>query len=332
MADYKGVLIFSELAQGKMMPLAAELLGIGRRLADELGEGVSAALLGSGVGDVAKELIAFGADKVYVVDDPLLEEYQNDAYTTVLEKICKEINPSIVLLGQTLVGRDIAPILSFKLETGLANDCVELSIDPETKAMLQTRPVYGGAARATVVCETARPQIATVRPKAMNPLERDDSRTGEIIALEAGLEPSMLRTRVVEVKKEQAEGIRLEDAEVVISGGRGLGSSEPFKQLEDLAKILGGVVGASRAACDSGYAPPSYQVGLTGKVVNPNLYVAIAISGASQHMAGCSGAKNIVAINKDPEANIFKEARFGVEGDWKQVLPSFIDMCRELIG
>ena len=210
-------------------------------------------------------------------------------------------------------------------------DCIELSIDPESKLLLQSRPVYGGAARAIFVSE-AKPQMATVRAKAMNPSPRDDSRRGEITAVDAGLDASMLRTRVVDRVKEEVTGIKLEDAEVIVSGGRGLGGPEGFKDLEELARILGGAVGASRPPCDSGWVPAHYQVGLTGKIVTPELYIAVGISGASQHMAGCSGAKTIIAINKNPEANIFNEATYGVVGDLKQVLPAFIAKVKELVG
>ncbi len=209
-------------------------------------------------------------------------------------------------------------------------DCVELSIDPETKLLLQCRPVYGGNARAVFTCEAALPQMATVRLKAMSPLERDDSRKGEVVGVEAGLEPSVIRTRVVDKVKQEVAGSKLEDASVVIGGGRGIGGAEGFKQLEELAVALRGAVGATRPPADNGWVPATIQVGLTGKIITPDLYIAVAISGASQHMAGCSGSKNIVAINKDAEANIFKEARFGVVGDWKQVLPALTEKVKEL--
>ena len=197
--------------------------------------------------------------------------------------------------------------------------------------MLQTKPVYGGNARAIFTSES-EPQIATVRAKAMSPLERDASRQGEVITIEAGLESAAVRTKVLEKVSQEVEGVRLEAAEVVVSGGRGIGSAEGFAQLEELAKLLKGAVGASRPPCDSGWVPDVFQVGLTGKIVVPDLYIAVALSGSSQHMAGCSGCKNIVAINKDAEANIFREARFGVVGDWKKVLPAFTEKVRELLA
>lgn len=332
MTDYKGVMVLGEVADGKVEAITAELLGAGRSLADALGEELSGVLLGSNIAGLSKDLIAFGANKVYTVDDPLLKEYQTDAYVTVIQRVCHEVKPSILLIGQTIIGRDLAPRLAFRLETGLATDCVELHIDPASKLLVQTHPCYGGNARAHIVCPTARPQMATVRAKTMTPLERNDSRTGSVIPLQANIDQSALKTKVLNRVKEEAAGIRLEDAQVIVSGGRGMGGAEGFKHLEELAKIVKGAVGASRAACDAGYAPASVQIGLTGKIVAPNLYIAVAISGASQHMAGCSGSKVIVAVNKDSEANIFKESRYGVVGDYRQVLPAFIEMCRELVG
>ena len=332
MAEYKDVLILGEVTDGKLAAITCELLGCGRRLANELGEKLSAVLIGSGVSDTAKQAIAFGADKVYVVDDPLLKDYRTDPYVAVTKKVIEQVMPQILLLGQTSIGRDLAPRLAFRLGTGLSMDCVELSIDPQTKLLLQTRAVYGGNARATFTCEADRPQIATVRPKAMSPLERDDSRQGEIVVLEAAIDPSTIRIEVLEKVKEEVEGVKLEDAEAVVCGGRGIGGAEGFKQLEDLAKVLKGAVGATRPPCDNGWVPATIQVGLTGKIVTPDIYIAVALSGSSQHMTGCSGAKNIIAINKDTEANIFREARFGLAADWKQALPAFTEKVKELLA
>ena len=331
MSEYKGVMIYAEVAEGKLAATSTELLGCGRKLADELGEELCAVLAGSNISNLAQEVIAFGADKVYVVDDPLLKDYQTDSYISVMEKVIKQVMPQILLLGQTSIGRDLAPRLAFKLDTVATMDCLELAIDPDSKLMLQTKPVYGGNAQAIYTCESY-PQIATVRAKAMSPLERDDSRHGEVITIEAGLDPSSIRTKVLEKVAETIEGIRLEDAEVVVSGGRGIGNAEGFKQLEELAKILKGAVGATRPPCDNGWVPDLLQVGLTGKIVTPELYIAVALSGSSQHMSGCSGSKNIIAINKDPEANIVRLARFAVIGDWKKVIPAFTNKVKELLA
>jgi electron transfer flavoprotein alpha subunit len=330
MAEYKGVMIFCEAAEGKLATSAAELLGGGRKLASDLGQELSAVLVGSGIKDLAQEAIAFGADKVYVVDDPLLKDYQTDAYVQVMEKVVKQAMPQIILMGQSAIGRDLVPRLAFRLNTAASLGCLELAIDPQSKLMLQTKPVYGGNAQAIFSCSSF-PQIATVRAKAMTPLEPDKSRKGEVVAIDATLDPSAVRAKVVEKVPERVEGIRLEDAEVVVGGGRGIGSAEGFKQLEELASLLKGAVGATRPPCDNEWVPAGAQIGLTGKIITPDLYIAVALSGSSQHMSGCSGSKAIVAINKDPEANIFREARFGVVGDWKKVIPAFTSKLKELL-
>jgi len=331
MAENKGVMVFGETAGGKLAAITTELLGCGSKLAKDLGQELSAVLVGSGVSDLAKEAIAFGADKVYVVDDAQLKDYQTDAYTSVMEKVIKQAMPQILLLGQTSIGRDLAPRLAFRLNTAAALGCLELAIDPASKLLLQTKPVYGGNAQAVFTCQSF-PQIATIRAKTMEPLERDQSRKGETITVDAALEPSAIKTKVLEKVAEKVEGVRLEDAEVVVSGGRGIGSEEGFTQLEELARMLKGAVGATRPPCDNGWVPAGAQVGLTGKIIAPDLYIAIALSGSSQHMSGCSGSKTIVAINKDPEANIFREARFGVVGDWKKALPALIEKLKELLA
>jgi len=331
MSEYKGVMVFGEVKEGRLASITAELLGCGRQLAGNLGQELFCLLVGGDVAGLAQEAVTFGADRVYVVSDPLLEEYQADSYLFVVEKVVRQVNPQVLLLGQTAIGRDLAPRLAFRLETALTTDCVELAIDPDSKSLLQTKPVYGGNAQAVFATESC-PQMATVRVKAMSPLERDNSRKGEVITVEAGLDPSSIRTRLLERVAEKAEGVRLEDAEVVVSGGRGIGSAEGFRQLEELAQILKGAVGASRPPCDNGWVPAGYQVGLTGKIIAPDLYFAVGVSGASQHMTGCSGAKTIVAVNKDPEANIFREAHYGVVGDWKNILPAFTAKVRELLA
>jgi electron transfer flavoprotein alpha subunit len=331
MAENKGVMVYSEITEGKLASITTELLGCGRKLADELGQELSAVLVGSNISDLAKEAIAFGADKVYVVDDPLLNDYQTDSYVSTMEKVTKQVMPQILIMGQTSIGRDLAPKLAFRLETTASLDCVELAIDPSSKLLQQTKPVYGGNARAIFTSEYY-PQIVTVRAKAMSPLERDDSRKGEVIAIKADLDPAAIRTKVLEKVPEKVAGIKLEDARVIVSGGRGIGGAEGFEQLRELATVMKGTVGASRPPCDNGWVPDGLQVGLTGKIVAPDLYVAVAISGSSQHMSGCSSSKTIVAINKDPEANIFRVAHYGVVGDWKAVLPAFTNKVKELLG
>ena len=329
MADGTGVLILGDASGGELSSTTLELLAAGQKVAADLGEELSVALLGDTLDAAAQSAIAHGAQKVYAVNHPLLADYQVDLHLTALEALCKDTSPRVVLVARTNEGRELAPRLAFRLGVGLAQDCLEVSVDVAEKKLLANRPVYGGNAIAVVSCDQT-PQIAAIRPKAYEPAEADSSRQGEVISFPVDLDASMALTQVIETVIEEAEGIKLEDARIVISGGRGLGGPEPFSHLEELAKIMGGAVGASRAAVDSGWVPSSYQVGLTGKTITPDLYIMVAISGASQHMAGCSGAKVIVAINKDAEANIFKEARYGVVGDWETVLPALTATLREL--
>jgi len=331
MAENKGVLVLCETKEGKLASISTELLGGGRKLAHDLGQELSAALVGSGIGNLAQEAIAYGADKVYVVDDPILKDYQTDTYLPVMEKVVGQAMPQVLIMGQTSIGRDLAPRLAFRLNTAASLGCLELAIDPASKKLLQTKPVYGGNAQAVFITESF-PQIATVRPKAMAPLEPDPSRKGEVVNVDAALDASAIRTKVLEKVPEEVAGIKLDDAEVVVSGGRGIGGTEGFAQLEELARLLKGAVGATRPPCDNGWVPAGAQVGLTGKIVTPDLYIAVALSGSSQHMSGCSASKTIVAINKDAEANIFREARFGVVGDWKKIVPAFTEKLKELLA
>jgi electron transfer flavoprotein alpha subunit len=326
-----GILVLGEIAEGRLHSVTAELLAAARGLSATLGEEVAVALPGGELDGLSSEAIAHGADRVYLVQDPLLAEPQNDSYLAAFEQVCRQVLPTIVLVGRTPMGKDVGPRLAFRLGVGVAQDSVQVGVDPESRRVVATRPVYGGNAMAKVAFPDGNPQVVVVRGKAYTPLEPDSSRRGEVSTIQTNLAPSSVKARVVERVKRESEGIRLEDARVVVSGGRGLGGPEPFRMLEELARLLGGAVGASRAACDAGWMDHSYQVGLTGKTVTPELYITVGISGASQHMAGCSGAKRIVAINKDADANIFKEASFGVVGDWKNVLPSFIETVRELV-
>jgi electron transfer flavoprotein alpha subunit len=332
MAEYKGILVCGELVDGKLASITTELLGCGRKLADDLKEDLSCLLASDAVGEASKEAIAFGADKVYAVEHPTLKEYQADSYMQAAEKLVKETSPRIILMGQTSMGRDLAPRLAFRLGTSLTTDCLDLSIDPETKLLVQTRPVYGGNAQAIFTSELM-PQMATVRTKAMSPLERDDSRKGEVIPTKIDIDTSKVRAKILETIKEEAVGIKLEDAPVIVSGGRGIGGPEPFKTtLKELADLLHGAVGASRPPADNGWVPEAVHIGLTGKIVAPDIYIAIAISGASQHTAGCTGSKHIIAINKDPEANIFREAELGVVGKYEDIVPALTNKLKELLA
>lgn len=326
------VLIIGEVTpEGDAASITGDLIAAARPLADGLGVELVAALPGTSSQRAAATAITLGADKAYAVEDPLLDDPSAfDAHVAAAQKVCQEVGAGIVLLGRTITGRDVAPRLAFRLGTCAANDCVEVKLDSDQR-LAALRPVFGGSALAWVRC-LGDVAVATVRAKAYEPLEADASRKGEVVSFSPGLDEDAVKSRLVErVKEDQTQGLRLEDARVVVSGGRGLGGPGPFVHLEEIAKLLGGAVGASRAACDAGWVPATLQVGLTGKTVTPDLYLTVGISGASQHMAGCSASKNIVSINKDGDANIFKEARFGAVGDWKNILPAFIEQLQELV-
>ena len=328
----QGVLVAGEISENQISTTTCEVLAAGQALASELGEELVLALLGNDLQSIASEAFKYGVDKVYSVEHPLLQQLQMELHLVALTRLCQEISPSIVLVGRTSIGREMAPRLAFRLGVGLAQDCLEVKIDPQTKNLLANRPIYGGNAIATVICNDT-PQVAAIRPKAYEALEPSGSgdTQGEVVPFAVDLDPSMAKVKTVKVVKEEAQGVKLEDARIVVAGGRGLAGPEPFKDLEALAQLLMAGLGASRAVVDSGWVPQTMQIGLTGKTITPDLYITVAISGASQHMAGCSGAKVIVAINKDSEANIFKEARYGVVGDWAKVLPAFTETVRELV-
>ena len=322
------ILVLGELADGGLEPVTGELLAAARGLGGKVG----VALPDTGMDGEPGEAFALGADIAYLLQDPLLAGPSIDALVAAFEHVCRQTTPRVVLVGRTGSGLDIGPRLAFRLGVGLAQDCTEVRLDPDTNRVVATRPVYGGNALATVTFADVDPQVVMIRGRAYDQLTPDGSRTGVVVSVTPRLDPSVVKVRHVETVLRERAGVRLEDANVVIAGGRGLGGPEPFAKLEELAGLLGGAVGASRAACDAGWLDHSHQVGLTGKTVTPDLYITVGVSGASQHMAGCSGAKHIVAINRDPDANIFKEATYGVVGDWKRILPTFIETVRELVS
>lgn len=320
--EASGVLVFADTGQEKSRGLCHELLGLARRLAPEIGSTVSVAV--AAADDVAQDLIAHGADRVFVLDELRPYDYDSEAWMPVLERIIQQTRPAAVLFAHTSTGAEIAPRLAFRLGTAVAMNCIATMV--ENGRLLLTRPCYGGAVHAAVSFPTA-PAIATFSAKCGDPLEQDVRRSGEVIHV--SFDRSMLRARVVGREAVSGDGVQLEAARVIVAGGRGLGDQQGFKLLERLADALGGAVGASRVACDLGWYPHSRQIGLTGKIVTPDLYVAVGISGASQHMAGCSRAKTIVAINLDAEAPIFHSARFGVVGDCKEIVPALIEELKK---
>ncbi len=324
------ILIFAEIEENELHSTSGELIAAGRKMADSTDNSVSAALIG-GNQKLASELITLGADKVYLADDDTLREGIAEVYIAALHKICLEVEPIVIITSKSPIGRTVGPRIAYRLGTGIAQDCTDVSLDNTSKRVTVTRPVYGGNAMAKFTFADKTPQVMTMRLKAFEPAVPESERSGEIIEFNISIDQSEIKSKLVETVKQESEGVRLEDASVIIGMGRGLGGPEPFSQLEDLAKVFNGAVGASRAVCDAGWLDHSYQIGLTGKTVTPDVYITVGISGASQHMAGCSASKNIVAINKDGDANIFKEASFGVVGDWEKILPAFTETARELL-
>lgn len=328
LSAYRGVWVFAEQKDGAVAGVVPELLGEGRKLADQLGEQLSAVLLGDGVEAEARKLISFGADNVYLVEHPLLKQFNDESYADIFTQLISRYKPEIVLLGATTYGRSLGPRVASRLNTGLTADCTKLGIDPERRLLLQTRPAFGGNLMATIICPNHRPQMSTVRPKVMKAPDPDPSRTGEIIRPDVDM-PGETRVKVIDTVTTLCEKVSLTEADIVVSGGRGLGDPKNFALVEELADILGGAVGASRAVVDAGWVDYSHQVGQTGKTVGPRVYFACGISGAVQHLAGMSSSDTIIAINKDPDAPIFKVATFGITGDVVEVLKALIAEFRK---
>ncbi len=334
MNDLKNVLVYGEISEGELTPVTLELLGIGRKLADARGEQLTIALIDRNAEDYGQNAISYGADEVYVIKDAPLEYFEGTSFTAIMEKLCSDtVKPAVVLFGQTLTGKDLAARLAFRLKTGLVTDCISLDIDMETRTLVAVKPVSGGNVLATYGIKEGGQQLATVRRRTMEPLEKDDCREGEIVDVPAGVDASSIKVKCVERVIEEADGPNIENAEIVIAGGRGISSSEDFQTYiqNGLASVLKAGVGASRGAVDAGMVSEQHQVGLTGKIVGPNLYIAVGISGAIQHLAGCSGSKNIVAVNIDENAQIFKFAKYGIVGDYKKVLPPLIEKFKEVM-
>jgi len=322
-AGYSGIWVYAELSR----KVTYELLGEARRLAEKLDCEVTAVLLGSNMQEEAQTLISCGADHVLVIDDPDLRAFNDEAHAHVLVEMIREHKPEIVLIGATTYGRSLAPRVSARLNTGLTADCTVLDIEDETGVLLQTRPAFGGNLMATIVCRERRPQMATVRPGVLKALPADNTRTGRITCIKVPI-PS-LRTRVLNVLREASSDVNLGEAEVVVGVGKGIGSQANLGLAQDLAEVLGGAVGATRAVVDAGWIDYSRQIGQTGKTVAPRLYIACGLSGAVQHTAGMASAETIVAINKDPDAPIFKIAHYGIVGDVQNVLPELIKEIRK---
>jgi electron transfer flavoprotein alpha subunit len=325
----QGVIIVAEQRDGEIRKISYEIVSEARRLADSLGQDVTAILLGSGIKDKASTLGHYGADRVLVADDPRLQTYTSDAYVTVIEQLVKANDPAILLLGASAQGKDLAARLSARLGVGMAQDCTQFSL--EEGNLVAVRPIYAGKAYAKLTYQNSFPQTATARPNVMAMNEPDQGKSAEIADASFTLDDGDLKTKVVDVIKDESDRVDLTEADKIVSGGRGMKDPEGYKVLEELADLIGASVGASRSAVDAGWRPHSDQVGQTGKVVSPNLYIACGISGAIQHLAGMSTSKVIAAINKDPDAPIFQKADYGVVDDLFKVVPALTEALKTML-
>ena len=341
--EYKGVFVFAQQVDGIVGGIAFELVGEGKKLANDLGVEVTAVLLGSDIKDQADRLGAYGADNVIVVDDPMLKEYRTEPYTHAMASVINEFKPEIVLIGATAIGRDLGPRLAARIHTGLTADCTQLDIgdfplnpipgkEQKHNQLLMTRPAFGGNTIATIACPDFRPQMATVRPGVMQKLPKDPAHKANVIEFNPGFEENAMYVEILEIVKAVSDVADIMDAKILVSGGRGVGSPENFKILHDLADAIGGTVSCSRAVVDAGWKPKDLQVGQTGKTVRPNLYIACGISGAIQHLAGMEESDIIVAINKDEYAPIFDVADYGVVGDLNKIVPLLTEKIKEYMA
>ncbi len=331
LSAYQGVWFWVEQFKGQAGSISWEMAGKGRELADQLGVPLTACVLGDRVEHLAQEAIAYGADRVFLIDDPTLAVYRTEPYAAALVDLIRRYRPEIVLMGASSRGRDLAGSVATRIVTGLTADCTALDIDPDTRLLRQTRPAFGGNIMATILCPNHRPQMATVRHRVFETPNPDPSQQGQVIREKALLDEAAIISKVVDFLVEESD-VNLADAKIIVSGGRGVKGPEGFKVIEELAQALGGAVGASRAAVDAGWIPYMHQVGQTGRTVRPDLYIACGISGAIQHLAGMRTSKVIVAVNKDPEAPIFDVAHYGIVGDLFEVAPTLAKAWRKRVG
>ena len=325
------VLICGEFTADGISSMTAELIHQGRAICDLFEEPLQLLLIGDGAQEFAEEAIHMGADKLHLSRGLLFSESFPESYLARILQIIGQIEPTLILFGQTDMGREMAPRLAARIDASVCLDCVKIEVDPESGSLLQTKPVYGGNALAVWMSIDDRPQIVTLRPRSVEPAKPNSSRSGEILQFEADIDETQFAGKLLETVKEDAQGIKLDEAKVIVTGGGGIGGEEGFHWLEELAGLLQGAVGISRVPCDEGWMSKSLEIGQTGLMVSPDLYIAVGLSGAPQHMAGCSHSKTIVAINKNPEAHIFKEADYGIVGDYKEALPAFIEALKTLL-
>jgi electron transfer flavoprotein alpha subunit len=329
---YKGVWVFAEQRAGEIQPVVYELIGAGKRLASVRKCELACVLIGFGMEEKTQALFQRGADKVYLADHPSLANYLDESYSRILSRLIREYKPEIVLTGATSLGRSLVPRTAVEVRTGLTADCTGLEIEPSSGLLLQTRPAFGGNIMATIRCENHRPQMATVRHKVMEEAHPDPNRTsGELVKVAVTNADVASRTSILEVVKEIEETVNIVEADIIVSGGRGMKGPENFEIIRELAKVLGGAVGASRAAVDAGWIPYSHQVGQTGKTVKPKIYFALGISGAIQHLVGMSSSDVIIAVNKNPDASIFNVANYGLVGDLFEIVPELTKRFKEVL-
>lgn len=326
--EYKGILVFAEQREGVLQNVGLELIGKGKELAANLNEKVIAVLLGHNIGNLTNELIAYGADEVVVVDAKELKLYDTEAYAQAMTAIINDKKPEVVLIGATTIGRDLGPRVSSRIQTGLTADCTSLEVG-ENRELLMTRPAFGGNLMATIICPDHRPQMSTVRPGVMQKEVKDENRTGQITNFKIDFDKNKMKVKILEVIKETKQRVDISEANILISGGRGVGNSDNFNRLEDLAAELNGVVSASRALVDSGFIGHDRQVGQTGKTVRPDVYFALGISGAIQHLAGMEESEYIIAVNKDKYAPIFGAADLGIVADLNKVVPYLVEELKK---
>ncbi|MFA5528015.1 MAG: electron transfer flavoprotein subunit alpha/FixB family protein [Peptostreptococcales bacterium] len=329
LSSYKDVWVIGELIEGKIHPVTLELIGEGKKLANDIQKKLKVVVVGDQVKEVADKLLYYGVDKVYYLEHELLKDFNTEAYTRAISNLIKEKKPEIVLIGATSIGRDIGPRIAAQVGTGLTADCTKLDIDEKDGKLLQTRPAFGGNLMATIICPKNRPQMSTVRPGVMSKAQHLASPSGEMEVIKPDLSEADLRVKLVEKISSGKKRVNLIDAKVVVSGGRGLKEASGFELIQQLANALNGEVGSSRAAVDSGWIESSHQVGQTGTTVRPDLYVACGISGAIQHQAGMHESKYIIAINKNPHAPIFEICDYGIVGDLYEVIPAIIESIHE---
>lgn len=329
-SDYQGVWVFIDQKDGEVAPVSLELLGAGRKLADKRNVPLAGVLIGNEIQSMTKTIFEYGADLAYVYDQPIFEHYRTESFMKALLHCCQKYKPEIILFGATPNGKDLASAIATDLPTGLTADTTELDVEEDTGLLLASRPAFGGNIMATILCKKYRPQMATVRPKVMKALTREPGRTGEVIEEEIALQEDDIRTKVLDIVRETTKKVGIDEADIIVAGGKGLGSQEGFQLIHQLADTLGGAVGASRDVVEAGWIGHHHQVGQTGVTVTPKIYFAIGISGAIQHIVGMKNSGMIIAINKDPDAPIFESCHYGIVGDAFEIVPLFIEEFNKL--